>query len=186
MTPTLFQRLLGAGFYHLAPELKAMHSRRGVRQSKGVCTVERGRGVLARLACSVLGLPRSMRDAPFHVDVDAQPDSETWQRSFGGAPMRSRLRVDAGLLQDKTGPLRLRLRLLRIDKELHWVAEQGRVFSVFALPGRWLDGIRYREFATEGRYHVELDVRLPVFGTLLRYSGWLETGDHDDSPRRTT
>lgn len=176
MTPTLFQRLLGAEFYHLAAEVKALHSQRGAFQCAGICTVERGRNLIARAACTLLRLPPSMRDAPVHVHFDAQPDSETWRRSFDGAPMHSRLRFDAGLLQDKTWPARVRFRLFRIDKELHWVAEQARVFGVFALPQSWLDGIRCREFGEDGRYRFQVDVRLPILGQLLRYSGWLAAG----------
>ena len=61
MTPTLFQRLLGAEFYHLADEVKALHSRHGAFRYAGMCTVERGKNPLGRLACALLRLPPSMR-----------------------------------------------------------------------------------------------------------------------------
>ncbi len=173
MTPTLFQRLMGAEFYHLADEVKALHSRRGVSRYAGQCTVERGRNPLGRLACVLARLPRPMHDAPIRVEFDAQGAQETWRRSFNGAPMRSRLRFDGGLLQDRTGPASFRFRLFRIGKELHWVAEEVRVFGLFPLPERWLDGVRCREFAEDGRYRFEVEARLPMFGMLMRYSGWL-------------
>lgn len=174
MTPTLFQRLMGAEFYHLADEVKALHSRRGNFRYRGECTVERGRNPLGRLACVMLRFPRPMQNAPIHVDFDAQGAHENWQRSFNGTPMRSRLRFDGGLLQDRTGPARFRFRLFRIGKDLHWVAEEAKVFGLFPMPERWLDGIRCREYAEDGRYRFEVEARLPIFGKLMRYSGWLE------------
>ena len=173
MTPTLFQRLMGAEFYHLADEVKALHSRRGDSRYVGLCTVERGRNPLGRMACLLFGLPRAMRDAPIQVDFDAQGARETWRRSFNGSPMRSRLRFDGGLLLDQIGPARFHFRLFRIGKELHWVAERGRVLRLFPLPERWLDGVRCREYAEDGRYRFEVEARLPLFGRLLRYEGWL-------------
>ena len=102
MTPTLFQRLMGAEFYHLSDEVKALHSRRGPYSYSGECTVERGRNLLGWMACVVMRLPPLMQAAPIRVDFDAQGAQESWQRSFNGAPMRSRLRFDGGLLLDRT------------------------------------------------------------------------------------
>lgn len=122
-----------------------------------------------------------MRGAPIQVEMDAQGATETWRRSFNGSPMRSRLRFDSGLLQDKTGPARFRFRLFRIGKELHWVAEQAKVFGLFPMPERWLDGVRCREFAEDGRYHFEVEARLPIFGKMLSYTGWLEAEEESAS-----
>lgn len=180
MTPTLFQRLMGAEFYHLADEVKALHSKRGISRYSGQCTVERGRNPLGRLACMLLRFPPPMRDAPIQVELDAQGPAETWRRSFNGAPMRSRLRFDAGLLQDKTGPARFRFRLYRIGKDLHWVAEQAKVFGIFPFPERWLDGVRCREFVEDGRYRFEVIAHLPIFGKMLSYSGWLVADEDVD------
>lgn len=174
MTPTLFQRLLGAEFYHLAPEVKALHSLRGRHRYRGVCTVERGGNPLGRIAAMFAGLPPAMRDADIVVDFDAQGERETWQRHFRGVPMRSRLQFGDGRLHEWTGRVRFRFRLHRIDKDLHWVAERARLFGVLPWSERWLDGVRCREFGENGRYRFEVEARLPVFGKLVRYHGWLE------------
>ena len=182
MTPTLFQRLVGAEFYHLADEVKALHSHRGVFRYNGECTVERGRNPLGRMASLVLRFPRAMRDAPISIEFDAQGAQEIWRRSFNGTPMRSRLRFDGRFLQDKTGPARFRFRLYRIGKDLHWVLEHAKVFGVFPLPERWLEGVRCREYAQDGRYHFDVQARLPIFGLLLAYSGWLEADARGNVP----
>ncbi|MBS0224971.1 MAG: DUF4166 domain-containing protein, partial [Proteobacteria bacterium] len=45
MSITLFQRLLGAEFFHLAPAIKAMHGRSGEFRYAGCANVRRGRGL---------------------------------------------------------------------------------------------------------------------------------------------
>ena len=177
MTPTLFQRLLGAEFYYLAPEVKALHARQGTFRYEGRCTVERGRNPLGRLAGALMRLPPAMTDASVVVDFDARGAQETWLRSFGSRPMRSRLRFDEGRLRERLGFATFHFRLCRIDSDLHWVAERLRVFGIIPVPLRWLDDVRCREHGDEGRYGFEVEARLPMLGLLVRYHGWLAPVD---------
>src|SRR3546814_4525679 len=48
MTPTLFQALLGASFYSLAPAVRALHDVRGRVRYAGRATIARGRNPLGR------------------------------------------------------------------------------------------------------------------------------------------
>src|SRR5690606_6017254 len=111
MTPTLFQSLLGASFYSLAPAVRALHDVRGRARYAGRATIARGRNPLGRLCAAVAGLPKAREDVPTTVDFDARPDGETWRRDFGGQRMRSRLRRDGRLLVERLGPLRFRFAL---------------------------------------------------------------------------
>ena len=172
MTPTLFQRLLGAEFYHLAPEVKTLHS--GPGGWRGVCEIRRGEGVLARLACTLAGLPPSMSDAPLTVQIEMRDAQEFWRRDFNGRPMTSRLGYRDGRLHERMGPMTFRFRLYRIDNELHWIAEGAKIFGLLPLPGGWLDEVRCRESGADGRYRFEVDAQLPLIGRLIRYEGWLE------------
>ena len=173
MTPTLFQRLLGAEFYYLAPEVKALHARQGRFRYEGRFSVERGRNPLGRLAGALMRLPPAMTDAPITVEFDAGGAKETWLRGFGGKPMRSRLRFDNGQLRERLGPATFHFRLCRIDSDLHWVAERARMFGILPVPASWLDEVRCREHDDDGRYGFEVEARLPLLGRLVRYRGWL-------------
>src|SRR3546814_7655019 len=84
MTPTLFQALLGASFYSLAPAVRALHDVRGRVRYAGRATIARGRNPLGRLCAAVAGLPKAREDVPVTVDFDARPDGEAWLRNFGG------------------------------------------------------------------------------------------------------
>ena len=180
MNPTLFQRLLGAEFYHLAPEVKALHSRPGRGRWRGKCTIKRGGNALAQLACILSRLPPSMQGAPVTVEIDSQGESEVWRREFDGVPMASRLRANAGDLQEWLGPMRFRFRLYRIDGDLHWIAESARIFGLLPLPASWVEEVKCRESAADGRYHFLVDALLPMIGPLIRYEGWLQL-DEDDA-----
>ncbi len=179
MTPTLFQRLMGAEFYHLAPEVKALHSRPGRSRWRGQCTIQRGRNVLARLACTFSRLPPSMQAAAVSVEIDSQGERETWRRDFNGVPMTSRLRLDAGQLQEWLGPMRFRFRLYRIDNDLHWIAESAKIFGLLPLPASWVEEVKCRESGADDRYQFLVDARLPLIGSLIRYEGWLVLDESD-------
>src|SRR3546814_9310623 len=62
MTPTLFQALLGASFYSLAPAVRALHDVRGRVRYAGRATIARGRNPLGRLCAAVAGLPKARED----------------------------------------------------------------------------------------------------------------------------
>lgn len=175
---TLFQRLLGAEFFHLAPAIKELHGRHGEFRHAGIANVQRGRSPLNALLARIAGLPPTMQDAPVEVRFDNTPAGETWQRRFGAAEMRSRVRARDGLLVERLGPCTFGYRLVRIGRELAWTVERARVFGFIPLPATLFDGVRCRESTDEtGRYRFSVEARLPVIGLLVRYDGWLSPAD---------
>ncbi|PJK11282.1 hypothetical protein CO608_02160 [Lysobacteraceae bacterium NML08-0793] len=174
MSTTLFQRLLGAEFYHLGEEVRHLHGFIAPPHWQGQCTVQRGEGRLARWLCALAKMPPSMCDAPLQVRFQRSPEKEIWQRSFADHPLSSTLKARQGRLQERIGPLSLRLRLYRIDAVLHWIGEGARLFGVLPLPAGWFEEIRCREYGEAGRYHFEVEVNLPLIGRLIHYQGWLE------------
>ncbi|PNS09326.1 DUF4166 domain-containing protein [Solilutibacter silvestris] len=175
---TLFQRLLGAEFFHLAPAIKELHGRHGDFRHAGVASVRRGRGPLKALLARIAGLPPTMEDAPIEVRFNSTADGEVWRRRFGTAAMQSRLRAGDGLLVERLGPCTFGIRLVRIGKELAWTVERARLFGIMQLPATLFDGVRCRESEDEaGRYRFFVEARLPVIGLLIRYEGWLQPAD---------
>lgn len=174
MSATLFQRLLGADFYHLSEPVRQLHGLVAASHWHGECSIQRGEGRLAALVCALARLPPAMTQAPLQVSFWRNPEREVWQRSFAGKPLRSTLRAEKGRLFERMGLIQLRLRLYRIDDVLHWVGEGARLFAFLPLPGRCFEEIRCREYSQEGRYHFEVEVNLPWIGRLIHYRGWLE------------
>lgn len=175
---TLFQRLLGAEFFHLAPAVKALHGRHGEFRYAGVASVRRGRGLPKALLARMARLPPAMKDAPLAIRFNAGAQGESWQRRFGSASMQTRLQARDGLLKERLGPCTFDYRLVRVDKELAWTVERARLFGIVPMPAKLFDGVRCRESQDDaGRYCFFVEARLPVLGLLIRYEGWLEPDD---------
>ncbi len=183
MSASLFQRLLGAEFYHLAPAVKALHLPRGNSHWHGQCSIQRGRHPLARLAAFVTRMPPSMQAVPLHVHFHAEAGREVWQRDFNGHVLRSVLSKHHQHLGERLGPVSFRFRLYRIGDELRWIGEGARIFGILPLPASWLDGVRSREYSENGRYHFEVDARLPWIGRIVHYQGWLQPANEAQAGR---
>lgn len=174
MTPTLFQRLLGASFYAMPATLRMLHGRRGHASWAGRAGVVRGRGLLARLCARIAGLPPAAEDVAVRVDFDDDGrGGEIWQRRFGEAAMRSRLHLRDGRLVERLGPVRLVFSLHVHEGALYWYLDELRVFGLLPLPAAWCKGVHCREREAEGRYEFMAEAALPLVGLLVRYEGWL-------------
>ena len=175
MTPTLFQRLLGASFYNMPATLRMLHGRRGHARYAGRASVVRGRGLLARLCARMAGVPPAAEDVAVSIDFDDDArGGEIWHRRFGDAPMRSRLRLHGGKLVERLGLVRLHFSLHVHEGALYWYVDGLRVFGLLPLPAAWCKGVRCREREVDGRYEFLVEAALPLAGPVVRYEGWLE------------
>ena len=177
MTPTLFQKLLGASFYALPPAVRALHNVRGQAVYAGRATIVRGRNPLARLCAAMAGLPTAREDVATTVTFDTSAQMETWRRDFGGYRMHSRLRNGGGVLVERLGSLQFRFALHVYDGAIHWNAASVRLFGVLPLPLSWFSEVRCREGEQDGRYTFQVEASLPLAGQLIRYEGWLEPAE---------
>ena len=171
--PTLFQQALGAAYYSLAPSVRRLHGIRGQLRYKGVASIERGSGPLARLCARIAGLPDAASDAPTTVDFIADARGETWRRDFGGRRMASALTYRDGLLCERLGPLQFRYFLHAREGALWWQVAGVTLSGFLPLPARLFDGVRCREREFEGRYEFLVEAQLPLVGRIIRYEGWL-------------
>lgn len=174
MNSTLFQQLLGAPFFRLPSSVRLLHSVRGHGRYAGRATIARGRNPIARLCAAIAGLPPSADNVPTTVDFHTDASGETWQRDFGGRPMRSRLRARDRLLYERLGPMQFRFALHVHDGAIWWQTVGVRLFGLLPLPKSWFARVRCREREHEGRYEFLVEASLPLIGRLIRYEGWLE------------
>ena len=171
--PTLFQQALGAAFFNLPETLRRLHGVRGTARYAGIASIERGRGLLARLCARIAGLPKAMRDAPTTVEFVVDASGETWRRDFGGTRMQTRLAFKDGLLRERLGPLQFRYHLHPGGEALWWQVAGGRACGLLPLPAGWFEGVRCRECERDGRYAFLVEANLPLIGLVVRYEGWL-------------
>jgi hypothetical protein len=74
---SLYRRLLGDAWEALPPAVAAMHDVTGEGVASGRADIERGRGLLARLAAAVVGFPKAARQADVTVRFSAMEGVET-------------------------------------------------------------------------------------------------------------
>lgn len=174
----VFLRALGeAGFRSLPAPLQLLHRSDGPPVWRGSAEVATG-GALARWLGRLLGFPPAGREVPLTVTIERlmAPDGpcEIWTRDFGGSRFSSRLRSDdTGLIHERIGPAEIALKPGREGDSLALPAIAGRIG-----PLRWprflLPRSQAREYAdTEGRFHFDVKLTLPVLGLLVHYRGWL-------------
>ena len=131
----LYGRILGDAWRELPAKIRDMHDIRDRAAAEGRARVERGRGILARLACAIIGFPRSNPDTSIGVQFDETNGVETWTRSFGSDRFSSRQFAGRGrserLLCERFGALTFAMALVVSDERLSLVL---RRWSIFGLP----------------------------------------------------
>lgn len=168
----LFRDILGAAFAQLPAEVQRVHDARPRKVYAGRCTVERGRGLLARVMARVARLPDSGAEVPVKVTIEGEAGREKWMRRFGSHAMDSVLWQRAGLLHERLGAVTLRFMLLATEREIRWHLRGARLLFL-PVPAAWFQACTAREFMVGPRYHFEVNVELRGIGLLVRYRGWM-------------
>jgi hypothetical protein len=181
-TVPLYARVLGDAWDKLPVELRNMHDIANSASAQGRASVERGRGMLARLAAFIVGFPKAVADTSVSVRFDASGDTETWFRRFGNDSFSScqfagRGRSE-GLLCERFGPLTFAMALLPANDRLLLVLRRWSAFGI-PLPMWLCPRSDSYEAAENGRFRFHVEIGHPLPGLIVRYVGWLEP----DQPR---
>jgi hypothetical protein len=172
----LYARILGSAWHGLPAPIREMHAARGAHAASGRARVERGRGVLARLAAAVIGLPPACSDVPVVVAFDASTSGETWRRTFGKHSFSSRQSSGRGrsqhLLCEHFGPLRFDMALVAGSERLSLVLRRWSIFGL-PLPMALCPHSESYESTENGRFNFHVRVSHPLTGLIVQYAGWL-------------
>jgi hypothetical protein len=174
----LFPRMLGPAWTLLPESVRRLHGGQSSR-ARGSARVDGDLHWRARVVRKVARLPPPADALELALEIRADTAGENWLRRFGRWPMRSELSGStrhAGLLEERLGPARLTFGFKVVDARLHWIAREVRVLGI-ALPLHWFRAMRASCGEDHGRYVFDIDVRLPLVGRLVAYSGWLEPVD---------
>jgi hypothetical protein len=173
----LYRRMLGEAWDRLPPPLQVMHDVSKVLTADGAATVERGGGLLARLAARMMGFPPAGRDVPVTVTFRADAGREHWRRTFGDSAFASVQEPGRGrferLICERFGPLCFGLALVLEDDRLRLVL-RGWSFAGLPLPAAWAPRSSAFEFADNGRFHFDVEIDHPLMGLIVSYRGWLK------------
>jgi Domain of unknown function (DUF4166) len=174
----LFPGLLGEHWHQLAIPVQCMHGGAKRVLARGAADVEGSMHLPARCLRRLLGLPQPGPQQALEVMIERNGTRETWTRRFTLGQMRSVLDrvLDTPLLRERLGPITLCFELLRDDNVIDWRLRGARIFGL-SLPRALLGEVLSRSGEQDGRYAFNIDTRLPLFGRLIAYRGWLEIVD---------
>lgn len=168
----LYARVMGGRFALLPLAVRGMHEIYGDAGAEGEGSVERGAHPLARLMGRIVRFPPS-GSYPLHVSFGEREGVETWTRHFGPHRFASTLSQRRDCVVERFGPMRFAFALNSDRDGLEMVLRRWSVFGV-PMP-RWLaPRIAGREWQEEGRFRFLVEIRAPLIGDVVRYTGWLE------------
>ncbi|CAN5149049.1 DUF4166 domain-containing protein [soil metagenome] len=172
----LYQELLGPAFGRLPKTLQAAHLVFGRLDLAGVAEARRGRGGLASLVAALFRFPAEGSDVPVSVTMMRMDGHEEWTRDFGGSCFASTQELGTGryegLLVERFGPIAFAMAVMVEGGRLTLVQRKWSIFGV-PMPRMLLPtGTAYEEEA-DGRFTFNVDISLPLVGTIVGYRGWL-------------
>lgn len=176
MIPALFPTLLGSEWNALDEPVRRMHGDAPRLRARGEADVGGAANTAARLLRYVVGLPAPGTQRPLEFSIEREGNREIWKRNFTGSTMRSVLGPAGDRLREQLGPMAFLFDLHRDDNAIDWKLRSVRLLGI-PLP-QWMSGeVLSRSGSRDGRYAFEVDVQLPLIGTLVSYRGWLEIFD---------
>ena len=172
----LYQRLLGEAWLLLPEAVRAMHDLDAELTAAGFATIERGKGVLARLVAWLFRFPQPGRDIPVAVSFCVREGREHWQRTFAGRSFSTMQEAGRGrferLLCEWFGPLKFGLALVLEDGHLRLVVRRWSLGGI-PMPRAWAPRGNSYEFAEDGRFRFHVEIGHPCTGLIVGYRGWL-------------
>lgn len=173
----IYRQVLGVAFDELPAPVQKLHDATGARNWSGTAVVERGNGVLATIACRLIGFPKAGQDVPVRVAFRAEGDGERWTREFAGKKFNSLQYPGAGrnahLLMERFGLATFALALVIKKDKLHLVARSW-TFAGIAMPRFMLPTGQTFETAEGESFVFDVDISVPFIGRLVHYRGQLK------------
>jgi Domain of unknown function (DUF4166) len=177
----LYQGLLGAAWWQLAPVVQCAHRAADQIDSAGRFDITHGSGVLARLLVHWMGMPPAGHGVPTRLRRLRVQDGEQWNRTFGKFRLQStQYARDTRLLAECFGRLEIRFRLEVRSGGICYCqcGAAVRVGSLWLPLPLWLSPrVAGEEMPgqTSNQTRVRVTVQLPLVGRALEYEGQMQT-----------
>jgi len=176
----LYPKILGASWPDLDVAIKRLHGYGGTVRAVGVFQVSHGSNGLARTLARLTRLPTAGNAVDVRLQVTAQEEGEEWRRTFAGRPLVSLQSSDrgVGVLVERMGIVEMWLRLEVDGGALNYqtVGAALRLGSLRVPLPRWLRPCVTaweRNVGYMNQIHVFVEVKFPLLGRLIAYSGML-------------
>lgn len=168
----LYRRALGpAAFDRLPIPVRALHQVCGDGGAHGEGTVERGRGLLAKLIGAFMRFPPAGAYR-VHVSFTEEDGRETWTRDFGGHCFYSEVSLHRGCLTERFGPMRFGFELPTTESGLEMRITRWSAFGI-PMPLALAPRIAASETVRDGKFAFDVGVAMPLIGKVVHYRGTL-------------
>ena len=171
--PSLYRRVLGAGFDQLPVVLRRFHDAANGGSARGMFRVVRGDGIVRNVVADLLRTPRAGEQVPIHLEVVVKGDREHWLRHFPGRCIRTVQWADGNLLMERFGLTSFSSALVvkgsRVNFEFRRAWFAGIPLPVWLSP--YVDG--YVDAGDTG-WRVTVHIFAPFLGEIVGYEGWVE------------
>lgn len=172
----LYRKILGASFDALPLQVQKLHASQTERRWQGKAEVRRGKGILAKIICTLIGFPRSSDDVVVCVKFSPEQGEERWTRDFGGKTFTSVQFCGSGrdqhLLVERFGIISVSLALVVEEDRLLLIPRRWTMLGL-PMPKVLLPGGNSFETEKNGQFHFDVEIRAPVAGLIVAYKGWL-------------
>jgi hypothetical protein len=173
-TTAIFKAILGNAWTALPKPIQEMHDTSGDARMVGLASVERGRGIPARLIASLFRFPLEGAQIPVEVLITKTPGHETWLRTFGGRSFSSVLSAGTAradkLLTERFGPFSFQIALVVEDEKLKYIVRDWKFCGVL-LPRSWAPRGDTYESSKDGLFGFDIEIGHPLAGLIVKYSG---------------
>lgn len=136
--------------------------------------MKRGRGVLAQLLATLLGMPRAAERVAIALRVERTERGERWTRTFGDRAVATTQWRSGELLVEAMGLTQCWFRLVAAEGALVFEQVKARFgLGRFAFPiPRWIaPWITGRAEPRADAVHVSVQIGVPLFGLIVSYEG---------------
>jgi hypothetical protein len=172
----LYRRILGDAYTTLPLPWQVMHDLKSELTATGVGSVERGKGLIARLAAAIVGFPPAGKDVPVEVAFRLKNGREVWQRNFAGRRFASTQEEGKGrngrLMCERFGVFNFAMALVVEGERMRLVMRRWSLFGL-RLPLPLAPRIDAYEYVEDGRFRFHVEIGHPLTGLIVHYRGWL-------------
>ena len=175
----IFAQALGDRFDALPSSIKELHEPFSKHVYEGRARIKGATGALGWIASLLVGFPKSISNTSVKVTITSDEKSETWVRQFGDKSFYSNLSVDEdGFVQERFGPLFIRLGLEVKDDKLLYPVVRARLFGFIPIPIFLMpQSISHEEVDDQGRFVFDVLLKFRFGGRIAHYQGWLVRSD---------
>jgi hypothetical protein len=170
MLQSVYQKVLQEDFEKLGPSLQYSHGNTKYVKAVGIIDVEYGKNIFSRWLNVISKMPPKGLQQKVTLVIERKENEELWTRDFGGKIFRTNQFEKNGYMIERSGPAALKFNLSVKENSIHFIQSQT-LFLGIAAPG--FIGLQTIANSTESEngWKVEVEVRSPLFGLMLRYKG---------------